>query len=102
MTRNVPDTPATSVERLPDRDDVGELTDDFFLRAEISLGSQILRPAQGHLARRGRPPANGQTKIATNLRLDSDVIARLKADGPGWQTRANALLRQALDLPPDR
>ncbi len=48
--------------------------------------------------RRGRPPVGEAPKIATNLRLDADVIARLKRDGPGWQTRANALLRQALEL----
>jgi uncharacterized protein (DUF4415 family) len=32
------------------------------------------------------------------LYLDPDVLARLKADGKGWQTRANAALRLALGL----
>ena len=49
-------------------------------------------------ARRGRPPVREEAKVATSLRLDADVIACLKRDGPGWQTRANALLRQALGL----
>ena len=30
------------------------------------------------------------------MRLDSDVIAWLKADGPGYQTKANGLLRHAM------
>lgn len=27
------------------------------------------------------------------MRIDADVIAQLRASGPGWQTRVNALLR---------
>ncbi|HEV7286539.1 MAG TPA: BrnA antitoxin family protein [Kaistia sp.] len=49
-------------------------------------------------AKRGRPPVNDRPKVATNLRLDADVIERLRRDGPGWQTRANDLLRRALGL----
>ena len=30
--------------------------------------------------------------------LDRDLVAALKADGRGWQTRANALLRKAKGL----
>ena len=30
------------------------------------------------------------------VRLDTDVVERLRADGPGWQTRANAALREAV------
>ena len=35
-----------------------------------------------------------KTRVA--IRLDADVVARLRADGPGWQTRANAALREAV------
>jgi uncharacterized protein (DUF4415 family) len=35
-------------------------------------------------------------KKPVTMRLDSDVIAWLKADGPGYQTKANALLRHAM------
>ena len=34
-------------------------------------------------ARRGRPPVSGAPKIATNLRLDADIIETLRRDGPG-------------------
>jgi uncharacterized protein (DUF4415 family) len=36
------------------------------------------------------------TKTPVTMRLDSDVIAWLKADGRGYQTKANWLLRQAM------
>ncbi|CAI9119555.1 BrnA antitoxin family protein [Brytella acorum] len=32
------------------------------------------------------------------MRLDADLVARLKEDGPGWQGRANDLLRAAVGL----
>ena len=35
-------------------------------------------------------------KKPVTMRLDSDVIAWLKADGPGYQTKANWLLRNAM------
>ena len=37
-----------------------------------------------------------QPKTRVTIRLDADVVARLRADGPGWQTRANAALREAV------
>lgn len=48
-------------------------------------------------ARRGRPPLENP-KQAIKLRLDADLVARLRASGPGWQTRANAMLRKAVGL----
>jgi len=35
-------------------------------------------------------------KQAVSLRLDADVIARLKKDGEGYQTRANRMLRERM------
>jgi uncharacterized protein (DUF4415 family) len=35
-------------------------------------------------------------KQPVTMRLDADVIAWLKADGPGYQTKANGLLRHAM------
>ena len=37
-----------------------------------------------------------RAKTRVTIRLDADVVARLRADGPGWQTRANAALREAV------
>lgn len=43
---------------------------------------------------RGRPPGTVKavTKQATTLRLDEQVLARWRASGKGWQTRAAQLL----------
>jgi uncharacterized protein (DUF4415 family) len=35
--------------------------------------------------------------VATTIRFDADLLAVLKASGRGWQTRVNALLREAVD-----
>ena len=44
------------------------------------------------LARRGRPLGSG-SKMQVTLRLDIDVVEKLKSTGVGWQTRANEALR---------
>jgi uncharacterized protein (DUF4415 family) len=31
------------------------------------------------------------------MRVDAEVLEALKATGPGWQTRINALLRDAVN-----
>jgi uncharacterized protein (DUF4415 family) len=46
-------------------------------------------------ARRGRPPLP-EKRPTLNMRIDADVLAALKATGPGWQTRVNALLREVV------
>ncbi len=46
------------------------------------------------LAEQAARNARGKTRVT--IRLDADVVARLREDGPGWQTRANAALRQAV------
>ena len=35
-------------------------------------------------------------KQVVQLRLDADILEWLKSEGPGYQTRANAILRQAM------
>jgi uncharacterized protein (DUF4415 family) len=47
------------------------------------------------LVRRGRPLGSGN-KMQVTLRLDTDVVEKLKAEGAGWQTRANAVLRRSV------
>lgn len=46
---------------------------------------------------RGRPALDNPKKQVT-LRLDSDVVARFRAGGPGWQSRINDILRKAASL----
>ena len=66
-----------------DPDEAPELTDAWFDGADLKI--------DGKLVRRGRPPGSNKRQVA--IRLDEDVIAHFKAEGPGWQTRLNAALR---------
>ena len=45
---------------------------------------------------RGRPRL-ARPKSALTMRVDADVLDALKASGPGWQTRINALLKDAVE-----
>lgn len=84
MAANEKDTKADWV----DPDEIPDLsTDDW---AERIAKAKITR---------GRPKALAP-KVSTTLRLDPDVIAAFKADGPGWQSRMNAALRKAAGLNP--
>lgn len=78
-----------------DPDDAPELTDDFFARAALKDGDSVVRPAQGTLTKRGRPKLENPKRQVT-LRLDSDLIDRLRESGPGWQSRINEILRKAV------
>lgn len=75
------------VVRADEYDDIPELTDEFFDRAEIRHGDKVIRP--------GRPPLP-QSKVQTTLRLDRDVVDHFKAGGRGWQSRINAALKKAI------
>ena len=44
---------------------------------------------------RGRPILT-HPKISTTIRLDADIVARFRAQGPRWQTRINEALREWL------
>lgn len=47
------------------------------------------------IVRRGLKPVPPKTSIA--LRIDADVLEWFKAQGPGYQTRMNAVLRAFKD-----
>jgi uncharacterized protein (DUF4415 family) len=71
-----------------DPNDVPELIGEFFEKADLYKG--------GTLVWRGRGRPRGTTKTAMTVRLDDDLIEALKASGPRWQTRVNALVRNWL------
>ncbi len=47
------------------------------------------------MRRLGRPPGSG-TKTQITLRLDTAIVDTFKTTGDGWQTRINAVLRDAV------
>lgn len=42
-------------------------------------------------------PKKADPKRQVTLRLDTEVVDRFRATGPGWQTRINEALRAALE-----
>jgi uncharacterized protein (DUF4415 family) len=44
---------------------------------------------------RGRPAVDVK-RPTLNMRIDAEVLDAFKATGPGWQTRVNAVLRDAV------
>jgi len=70
-----------ALEAMPDEDidysDIPPLDDEFWKRAV-------------------RNPFYKPTKTSTTVRVDSDVLAWLKSQGKGYQTRINAILRDAM------
>jgi uncharacterized protein (DUF4415 family) len=60
-----------------DTSDIPPLGNDFFATA-------------------ARNPFYRPLKQSTTVRLDADIVAWLKAQGPGYQTRLNAILRAAM------
>ena len=52
---------------------------------------------QGKVVRRGkRGPQKAPTKKLVSLRLSAEVIEHFKAGGPGWQTRIDSALVDAI------
>ena len=78
-----------------DPDDSPEWTDEMFDRAAIYHGETLIRPATGTLTKPGRPKLANPKRQVT-LRLDGDLLDRLREGGPGWQSRINEILRAAV------
>ncbi len=72
-----------ALQAMPDKDidfsDAPKLNDEFWQNA---VQNPFYRP----------------TKTSTTVRVDADVLAWLKSQGKGYQTRLNAILRAAMLL----
>lgn len=66
-----------------DPDDAPEITDEWVRSADLYHGDRLIR--------RGRPKAE-VVKARLTIRMDAAALERWRASGPGWQTRAAALL----------
>jgi uncharacterized protein (DUF4415 family) len=45
--------------------------------------------------KRGRP-VSPNAKVSTTIRFDADILDAFRAEGPGWQSRMNSVLRDWL------
>ena len=75
---------------VPD-EDTPELTEET---------AKQLVPAKEFFAQQGWKlpgrPKSETPKVSVSIRLDPEVVAGYKAQGPGWQTRMNAVLAESL------
>ncbi len=76
-----------SVTFWTDPDDAPELGQDFFERADLYDGTRLIRSGK----RLATPSA-----IIAHPVIDSDIIEKFSASGPGWQGRMNDVLRDWL------
>jgi uncharacterized protein (DUF4415 family) len=82
IPRQLTPAEARRLDALPiDYSDIPPLGDEFFTKAK-----EIWPPAKQQLT----------------IRLDADVLDWLKANGRGYQTRINRILRAAMDSQPPR
>lgn len=86
QTKNASTSPA-----WVDPDDAPEVTEAMLGEAEFFHGEAFVRRGPGR-------PRSDAPKEQISVRLDHDVLAKLREAGPGWQSQINALLRHALEL----
>ncbi len=72
-------------------DELPELTDEWFEAADFFIGGQLVQ--------RGRPRV-AHPKKAVALRLDTEIVEAFRAQGKGWQTRINGILKEWLTAHP--
>lgn len=82
---------STGSAEWSDPDDAPIPTAAMLATAEVFDGNTFVRRG------RGRPKASAR-KEQISVRLDPDVVAKLREAGPGWQSQINALLRRGLGL----
>lgn len=93
LERNTPEEEVAIQKGIDADPDTWELTEEDWARM------RPVREAQPELVaeyRRTRGQQKRPTKVLVSLRLERDVVERLRASGPGWQSRANDMLRKAV------
>ena len=74
-------------------DDNPEWSEEDFARARPASEFHSPEILKLLVRQKGRPKlAASAHKKAVSIRLDPEVVAFFKADGPGWQTRLNDFL----------
>ena len=94
LRRNTPEEEAAIQRGIALDPDNPELTEEDFARARPA--SEAHPDIVEDWLRRKRGAQKKATKVLMSLRLERDVVERLRASGRGWQSRANDMLRKAV------
>ncbi len=76
----------------PDDTDIPELTAEFFARARPAREVFSEKAIADFKAKGGRPVATNP-KVQVSIRLDKDLLDKLKADHPDWRQMVNDTMR---------
>lgn len=81
------------LDKISDKtsDEIPELDDTFFLRADVYQGEKLIK--------KGRPKQTTHKK-STTIRFDPMVLEYFKSQGAGWQTKINAVLKDYIKSNP--
>jgi uncharacterized protein (DUF4415 family) len=79
-----------SKKTLVDPDDAPQLTQSWVDAADLFEGDKLIRKG-----RVGRPLSLVKREMLS-LRVEPDVLAKLRASGRGWQTRLSRFLKDAV------
>ena len=93
MKPHSPETESAIQAGIAQDPDNPEWTAEDFARARPA--AEVV-PDLVNAWRRTRGAQKKPTKELVSLRIEREVLDRLRATGPGWQTRANDMLRAAV------
>lgn len=93
LPRNTPGEEAAIQRGIAAGPDNPEWTEEDCARARPAI--EVV-PEIVEAWRRSRGKQKKPTKVLVSLRLEQEVLDRLRASGPGWQSRANDMLRKAV------
>ncbi len=96
LTPNTPEEDAAINAGIAADPDTFEWTDEDFANARPAAEMMPKEMLDAFRERRVRGPQKAATKEMIAVRLDRDLVERLRSTGPGWQRRINDTLRKAL------
>ena len=94
LRHNTPEEEAAIQRGIAEDPDNPELTEEDFARMRPAI--EVVPDIVEDWLRRKRGAQKAPTKVLVSLRLERDVVERLRASGRGWQSRANDMLRKAV------
>jgi uncharacterized DUF497 family protein len=94
IRRNTPEEEAAINRGIAEDPDNPELSKADFARMRPAI--EVIPDIVEDWLCRTRGKQKQPTKVLVSLRLERDVVDRLRASGRGWQSRANDMLRKAV------